>query len=164
MTTIAFRDGILAADTQGSWGGTPTIQTKIRRLPKFALAGAGIIERILDLEDDLRAWVNWDAFSIHKLLDFRWERFKGEGAPDYDRDPQVIAVSPHGTVYKLCRDRFSLTTLAAGPFIALGSGSDYALGAMAHGATAAEAVAIAARLDIHTGGEIQTLKVKDLTP
>lgn len=28
MTTIAFRDGILAADTQGDWGGTKTVAEK----------------------------------------------------------------------------------------------------------------------------------------
>ena len=162
MTTIAYKDGILAADTQGDWGGTRMRTGKIYRLPKFALAGAGIQERVLDLCDDLRGWVDWSQFNIHKLADFRWARFKGDGAPDHDRDPAILAVNEYGTVYKLCRDRFREVRLTAGPFIALGSGADYALGAMAAGATATEAVQVAISLDVYSGGEIETLNVKEM--
>lgn len=45
------------------------------------------------------------------------------------------------------------------PF-AIGSGSSYALGAMAHGATAEEAVEIAKTLDIYSGGKVRTFKIK----
>lgn len=44
------------------------------------------------------------------------------------------------------------------PF-AIGSGFKYAMGAMLAGATAAQAVEIAARLDKNTGGEVQVIDV-----
>ena len=43
---------------------------------------------------------------------------------------------------------------------AFGSGADYAIGAMDMGATALEAVKIAARRDVFTGGKIRTVKYK----
>jgi hypothetical protein len=46
------------------------------------------------------------------------------------------------------------------PFI-MGSGCDYALGAMDHGATPEEAVRIACRRDESTGGEIQVIDIKE---
>lgn len=46
------------------------------------------------------------------------------------------------------------------PFFAIGSGSEYALGAMAAGKDAKSAVAIAAQFDPQTGGEIRTVKLK----
>lgn len=45
-------------------------------------------------------------------------------------------------------------------FYAVGSGAPYALGAMAMGASPEEAVAIAARFDPNTGGEVEVLKLK----
>lgn len=47
--------------------------------------------------------------------------------------------------------------VVAAPFAAWGSGAPYALGAMAAGATAEEAVRAAMMLDHHTGGEITVL-------
>ena len=47
-----------------------------------------------------------------------------------------------------------MTFLRAIPPIAIGSGADYALAAMLQGATPAEAVAIAAKMDPWTGGNI----------
>ena len=46
------------------------------------------------------------------------------------------------------------------PF-ALGTGTDYALGAMRAGASAAEAVRIACELDSGSGGEIQVIDIAD---
>lgn len=45
-------------------------------------------------------------------------------------------------------------------FYAIGSGGPYAMGAMAMGATPEEAVAIAARFDPNTGGEVEVLNLK----
>ena len=45
-------------------------------------------------------------------------------------------------------------------FMAAGSGNEIALGAMAMGATAEQAVEIAARFDVYTGGKIETLSLR----
>lgn len=66
-----------------------------------------------------------------------------------------IEITPEGEV--LFYDVASAPYEIKAPFIAIGSGRDLALGAMAAGATAEEAVRIAARYDAGTGGEINTL-------
>lgn len=48
-------------------------------------------------------------------------------------------------------------SIVRAPFYACGSGRDVALGAMAHGATAEQAVQAAISLDIYSGGEITVL-------
>lgn len=45
-----------------------------------------------------------------------------------------------------------------GPY-AIGSGEEYAMGAMLAGCSALEAVKIAAKLDVYTGGPVRTLTV-----
>ena len=43
---------------------------------------------------------------------------------------------------------------------AIGSGCEFAMGAMLHGATAIEAVKIAIKLDPNSGGRVQSVKIK----
>ena len=43
---------------------------------------------------------------------------------------------------------------------AIGSGGEFAMGAMLAGATAIEAVKIAAKLDVNTGGKVRSIKIK----
>lgn len=47
-----------------------------------------------------------------------------------------------------------------GNYFALGSGGNFALGAVLAGKTAKEAVEIAKKLDINSGGKIKTVKIK----
>lgn len=61
----------------------------------------------------------------------------------------IYLYGPDGTRYAIKDD-----------FYAIGSGGPYAMGAMAMGATPAEAVAIAARFDPGTGGAIETFELK----
>lgn len=65
-----------------------------------------------------------------------------------DTTTEAIFLSPDGDVFYhegafLCK--------AEAPFFAIGSGSKYALGAMAHGATAFEAARVACELDCSCG-------------
>ena len=45
--------------------------------------------------------------------------------------------------------------------LTLGSGADFAAGALEHGATAREAVAVAAKRDIYTGYEINVINIRE---
>jgi hypothetical protein len=71
----------------------------------------------------------------------------------------IIDVGPGGSprMRYLSDDLPYMTELALPQ--AFGSGSCYAMGALKHGATAREAVAIAASLDVSTGGEIQEIDI-----
>lgn len=59
----------------------------------------------------------------------------------------------------LCLEADKMIPYAVGKVFAIGSGSRYAMAAMACGKTPAEAVKIAAKFDPFTGGPVRTLKV-----
>ncbi len=139
MTTIAYRDGVIAADSQITFENRRDGKTlKIRRLGRILAGAAGSASQCVAFLDWLqrgapghppRLFSNeyrLDAFVV--LTGGRIMAFNGEAMLHFRSD-----------------------------LMAIGSGAAYALGAMACGATAAEAVAVAAKFDINTGGEISVL-------
>jgi 20S proteasome alpha/beta subunit len=139
VTTCAFKDGVLAADTQGDLGGLRTRVDKLFRVDETRmLAGAGTLHL------------------IHALID--WVREHGT-----ERWPDVAAVAeeallvdiPHRKLYRLDGPMW---VEVAGGVHAVGSGRDFALGAMMAGKSAEDAVRIAARLDCYSGGDGQTAR------
>ena len=140
MTTIAYRSGIIAADTQSIGGNaiTATNLTKIvRRSKDGALCGAsGYLAfvqafhrwflgnergRVPGFHDGDRAFIVRKGKPI--------EMFESVGSFDYEPE-----------------------------YIAIGSGMEFALGAMHAGASAADAVAAAIAHDPGTGGKVIVLR------
>jgi ATP-dependent HslUV protease subunit HslV len=138
MTTIAYRDGVLAADSlvtaQGIREGA---MTKIAKVGRVLAAGCG------------------NGVRIRAFLD--WVRGGMKGAPPAmgDNSEAVILAPGHPVVYV---GSDGLMTQEGCEFYALGSGSRIAYGALAAGASAEEAVRIAARYDTSTGGEVVVLR------
>ncbi|AFQ96730.1 peptidase HslV family [Erwinia phage phiEaH2] len=76
-----------------------------------------------------------------------------------------LVVTEHGNVYaggQYENDEMPWLTKVAAP-IAVGSGAEFAIGAMAAGASAGDAVSIAARFDVNTGGEIREISHEALS-
>ena len=69
----------------------------------------------------------------------------------------AIVVNPAGDVFVFETSRFSVPTQAP---VCIGSGSDYAYGALAMGATAEQAVQVASQYDLYTGGGIKVIDCK----
>jgi hypothetical protein len=138
LTTIAYRDGILAADSLVTSDGirTSTIVKLARREKDGTLFGA------CGRASLIRAAREWF--------------LRGEPPEDRikikDNEAQFIIVRPNNDVETWDE---SGSSDDAAPFHALGSGRDIALGAMAAGASAIEAVRIAAKFDTGTGGPIR---------
>jgi hypothetical protein len=151
MTTIAYRDGIMACDSCWSLHDSlvDTLSNKVYRLKSGALLGqCG--------SNDIRPMI--------KMLD----NAKSERQmPSYDEIAAVrisgmyLLVLPNKRVFKFqttarAPDTWDDDLVDLGmwrverPFTAVGSGSDYAIGAMEHGASAEQAVRIACRLDINS--------------
>lgn len=141
MTTIIYRDGVLVADTavfdRGCYCGQAV---KIHKLPNGTMFGC--------------------AGALGDMSRFR--EWMGKGAPieerpafSQDNDSEALIVRPDGTV-----EWFGATDTIAvvGDFHAIGSGFRIAMGALAHGATAEEAIAICADLDNHTRRPITVLR------
>lgn len=147
MTTIAYRDGVLAADTQVNNDGVRvgTVQKVHRRADGHMAAGSG-------------------DFSYTQRF-IAWFLAGEQGDPplpcrdgDQRDEGQGFIFRPSGEI--VCFEGSGPNTLTA-PYWAQGSGRDFALGAMAHGAAAEEAVRAAMRHDVWTGGEITVLRRED---
>lgn len=138
MTTIAYRDGVLAADTLSTCNGM--IETEVVKIwdHKGYLGGAAGSHALCNR---FRSWFvgGMDGESPFHGGD------DGNGLVAVP-DGKIIVWGKHG----------SWTVNRA--FYALGSGEQIAMGAMAAGASAQEAVKIAATMDTITGSKITVLK------
>src|SRR5437868_819710 len=131
MTTVVYRDGILAADSRGTCAGwiTPAKETKLFRLQDGRAAAVtgqwAIAKKLLD-------WVQGD-----------------RSAPQPEGDARVIAIGK-GKI-EVFEDGASY--IEAAKFAAWGSGFPPALGALHAGASAEDAVRIACLVDPSSGGK-----------
>ncbi|MFA5567960.1 MAG: hypothetical protein WC972_04855 [Trueperaceae bacterium] len=143
MTTIAYRDGVLAADTQVNNGSARvgTVQKVHRRADGHMAAGTG------DFSYTQR-FIAWflGGEAGEPPLPKRGDDGNDEG--------QGFIFRPDGRI--VCFEGTGPNELTA-PYWAQGSGRNFALGAMAHGASAEEAVQAAMRHDVWTGGEITVI-------
>lgn len=140
MTTICYRDGVLAADSLVTLGSTKVHGNyqKIRRIGEYLVGTAGSVA-------DCQAFVVW-----LKECDSTQPPPKGEYG--------ALVVGPQGRVREI-ENGSVLPCPRGAKFFALGSGGPYALAAMYAGATATEAVKIAAKIDTSTGLPVKTLKI-----
>jgi len=149
MTTIAYRDGCMAADTQAYLGrGEPghARKLKVHRLVDGSLLGvsSSIVGAALRLVD----WVNGgcDQQSMPVIKD-------GEREHEFE----MLRVFEDGVVHYF-NDTYHWTVIEA-RYFAIGSGSKYALGAMSAGCSASGAVAIACEFDQYSGGNVEQWKL-----
>jgi ATP-dependent HslUV protease subunit HslV len=137
MTTIAIKDGCIAVDSyigfDGSRCGTAK---KLFAVGGGAMAGAGEYGEIL------------------KIVEWAQSGAQDSKRPELKESIVVWLQSPTEVVEF---DRSGKISYDA-PFFAYGSGREFAIGAMAAGASAREAVEIASDWSEGTGGEIQTFK------
>lgn len=142
MTTIAYRDGVLAADTLATWGDSRDGRcTKIAKRGPVLAAGAGSMAQV-------QAFLDW----------FR-AGMKGDPPPAQAGDNSAFCylIEPSGWFLMWGPRGWERSRDDA---LALGSGGEYARGAMSAGATAEEAVAIAILHDVKSGGPITVLSVR----
>ena len=157
MTTIAFRDGVLAGDSCVTMGGrwVTGATTKLARIGGFGFgfcgsiwAGKAIFRELTKLaEKQDFAAVFIDGERVDRLID----------APKLADDDHFdcLVISPRGELFSFESNLVPYRMSA--PFAALGSGGPFALGAMGAGASAADAVRIAGMLDTCTSVDVETL-------
>lgn len=136
MTTIAYRDGVMAGDSL-------ITSDNVR---------CGYMRKIARRDDGALCGVCGSASLLRAILAWFLSGEPADGRPQItDNDACFIIVRTNGRVESHDQRGFSDDTA---PFFALGSGRELAMGAMAAGATAIEAVRAAAKLDIRTGGTV----------
>jgi hypothetical protein len=146
VTVVAFRDGVMAADTRLSDYNSASRATKLVRLPDGGVAGG------------CGAWVA--AYAGLKWLADGGSADGSEGKsllPDVDGATILIA-RPDGSLW-LLENRFPAYPLIDKAAV-IGCGSEAAKLAMALGKSAAEAVALVTKQDIYCGGPVQSLEVE----
>lgn len=139
MTTIALRHGILASDSRAYSGGSTPIgfKQKIWQLDDGTMFGISTVHP--GLSEQVAAWIASGQDRDH--------------LPPVDPNFTAILVDPDGQVF-ISIDSYFFTGPLTGEYFAIGSGDHYALGAMAMGAGAVEAVEIAMLHDAWTGGKV----------
>jgi hypothetical protein len=143
MTTIAYKDGVIAYDSQIARGDVITYDDYEKCIEqggvKFFCSGAvPDFQRLVDAYFGAKPDGNIDATAL--VLD-------GESL-------MMVAVDDATGLWKspVLRDR---------PY-AIGSGTPYAFAAMDMGASAEKAVEMAARRDTSTGGKIRSMRIGEL--
>lgn len=137
MTTIAYDGRYLSIDSQLTAGGRKMVGTKLLKATnddgeKLVIAGCGTWREI-------KLFVEW--------LD------GGSEEPTWDEFEALVAY-PDGRVhhYQTVSEPLDVT----GEPTTLGSGADYAMGALLSGKTAPEAVLVATQADLYSGGKVKT--------
>lgn len=146
MTTIAFREGVLAADSIISYSGFNLGEAdKIVRAGDYYVALAGSAY----LRQPLEEWLASGACQadLPVLLQENSGQFS------------ALVMNKYGHVFEY--DNGFLLQVNA-PYYAIGSGSHFAIGALAHGASAMEAVAAACKHDKASGGPITYVEASSL--
>lgn len=134
MTTIAWDGKTLAADRQRNMQNGPMRVTKLRRnVGKYlAFAGAGEVT-------DIARVIRWIRGGSHVSQ-----------RPTLDEVVTCIAVRKDGRAV-LIHGKVVTAWTIQDPFYAIGSGGDFAMGALAAGQSASHAVAIAQTFDLCSG-------------
>lgn len=150
-TTIAFRDGILASDSQASLGATIVSQAceKIVKGRGALIGGVGELAAI----SKFKRWA----------LKIDWT--KVVEPPEYEMPEGaagIVIIKGRTSPYIIINyEESGWFEDPDSPFYAWGSGSDVALGALHHGARAHEAVEIAAKISHGSGGPVKTIQFTD---
>lgn len=141
MTTIAIKDGVIAVDTL-IMGDLPYGNGRKlgRSKDGWWLAGSG------------RAAVTMNAIRWASTRSLGRLRTPWKGLPDDWEKSSLLALNAEGRMFFF--EGHGPVEFDA-PYVAEGSGSHLAMGAMAMGATAVEAVLVAMAHDPNTGGNVE---------
>jgi len=154
MSTIAYRDGIIAADTLASTNyKTMEGVRKVGRTNKFLFGLAGRyanIHRVYHWIKEIENECSPHDFYKHS------EKLDASGL-----DCTVILVEENGIIWTMQDDGNVCQVFS--DYEATGSGQEFALGAMHAGASAEDAIKAASKFDAHTGGVvINTVSFSDI--
>lgn len=152
MTTIAYRDGIIAADSRATYtseaGGARIVAC--RKLYRKTIGKGRRQHDVI---------IGTAGESAPGLLFVEWFG-SGKEPPtkliDGDADFEVLVVTKKG-IYTA--DKYCTLEEIEEPYYAIGSGSKAAFAAMDCGKSAKEAVRIAAKRDPYTGGPIRAMSL-----
>lgn len=178
MTTIVFRDGILAADscmTQYSGGKRPeptgrTFENKITVRSEgndfqLAIAGKGSELDVFNMEKMVTDYF----FNTGLELDFRDSSFDvfSIGSLEIEDEEEgcgiIVLIKDRGVSHAFhCTDTKMVKRIVPGTFVSLGSDSQIAYGALEAGASAVDAVHAACKYGAYTAAPVRYVDSKTM--
>jgi hypothetical protein len=153
MTTIAYRDGVLASDSQETRTGEESASLKLscQKLFRVQTTRFNTPPGVGDPQDVIVATAGESSPGMAFVY---WLQTDHDEFPEWLRESDIaILVLTQNGLYEY--DGCGLGQKRTERFYAVGTGAPYAFGAMERGASASEAVAIAAMYDPYTGGRQQ---------
>lgn len=151
MTTVAYKDGVLASDSQleDSETGICGSIKKISKVDNCLIGGCGNAE--------LLSWFlnNFSGKIFNKVTHNPYTTIASRNSDEF----QGIVISPRGKVFLLEGTLVPFEIKPMGGFIAIGAGASFAMGAMEAGASAEEAIRVASKFNSATGGRVQKVKL-----
>lgn len=149
MTTIAYRDGIMAADTMGTWSGDVAYgHNKLARTNKYLVGFAGSFALMRPVYD----WL----LSIENDVDTNQFYTQADTLPELPNGLITLIANREGKSFALISDGFCSPLM--GEYEAVGCGARFAVGAMFAGSNAREGVRAAIRHDDGTGGDVVSVR------
>lgn len=142
MTTVAYKDGVLAADSCIVEDGGS------RRVP-------GGMKKIVEIDGDVYSFCG----SVSQFLACIKALAENQELPTWEGSTILVKIDLKGRVWS--NEGNGPWIKADGKYAAFGSGSSYAYGAMAVGASAVDAVKAASKFDTSTGGPVRHVNIKD---
>lgn len=139
MTTIAYKDGVIAYDSRGTRGDI--------------ISNDNLDKRVMS--DGIAFFMAGSVADYKHLID----GYTKGARPPKESDVDALIVDK-GVVYRAGTGDGEFWFHPAQPVDAIGSGTRFALTAMDCGLSARDAVKMAAKRDTGTGGKIRTFKIK----
>lgn len=138
MTIICYRDGVMAADSAVYLG-----NVRVGSFQKIARCDDGALAAAIGTTSICARFNVWFLTGRQRPFDPK----------DDDKDFSAIIVHPDGHVQRMDHqgDEFSIEA----PFFAIGFSQDFALGAMAAGSSAEDAVRLCLKWHDGCGGDVQ---------
>ena len=147
MTSIAFVKNTMASDSIITDGcDIVGSVAKIKKVKGYLIGACG--------DGDVAAWF-LDNFTPDIIT--KKHRIAPPVSMTKEDEFEGIIVTPKGKIY-LYTSKFMLLPISA-KYIATGSGQPIALGAMAVGASAIEAIKVCIKHDKNSGGRVQSIKL-----
>lgn len=144
MTTIAVRNGVMAADSR---------ETDQHEALEFSFVVSDRTRKLHRLPDDSVFGGADGSESIHRLL----ESLKSKTTCPKIENVSGLLLNPDGSV-RLYEG--SAWIKIKDPYYAIGSGASFAMAAMHAGADAITAAKIGARMDPFSGGRVRWMKAR----
>ncbi|AMO44165.1 proteasome subunit beta [Ruegeria phage vB_RpoS-V10] len=152
MTTVAYKDGVLAADTMMVRGDEPSYgAVKIFRTEKFLVGMSGGYANIIPFHH----WLLEKELDIDTAGDLH--KYWGD-VPDYCSGLCALLIDRNGCIWNAVD---APPVCIPAKMDTIGSGGPYAMGAMSYGASAPDAVRVARKHDINTGGAVMRISFND---